>query len=155
MEGALRGFADALLRAAEDGCSTGEGRGGARCRDALCRVAAYHDALARADFAGVAAALAPKVEIECFGIHLPGFTRLARGVDAAVELLRSNEAGMRWLAIQFESATTLGETLIVFRQERGRFAAVEHEAFVVSHYRLEDALIARIRARAFATRAPA
>ena len=155
MEGALRGFADALLRAAEDGCSTGAGRGGARCRDALCRVAAYHDSLARTDFQGVAAALSPRVEIECFGIHLPGFTRLARGLDAAVELLRSNEAGMHWLAIQLESATTLGETLILFRHERGRFAEAEHDAFVVSHSLLQNALIARIRARAFVTRPPA
>jgi ketosteroid isomerase-like protein len=152
MDGALRGFADALLRAAKNECSASGRATGARCDDALCRVAAFHDALARDDYEGLAAALAPAVEVEHFGVHHRGFTRLARGVEAVLELLRSNESAMRWRAVTFESATVLEATLILFRHESGAFAGNAHEAFVVTHYQLRDGLITRIRARAFPDR---
>jgi ketosteroid isomerase-like protein len=149
MDGALRGFADALLRAAKTDCSSGEGAGGRRCRDVLCRVAALYDALARADFEDVAAELAPDVEIEVFGVHLPGFARLARGAGPALELLRANQRAMQWSELALESANALGETLVLFRRERGCWAGQAHDAYVVAHFQLRDGLVARVRARTF------
>jgi ketosteroid isomerase-like protein len=149
MDGALRGFADALLRAAKTDCTASDRSGGGRCRDVLCRVAALHDALARGDFEGVAAELAPDVELEYFGVHLPGFPRLARGAEAAIELWRAHEAAMRWSALSLESATALGETLILFRRECGSWLGHAHDASVVSHFQLRDGRISRVRARSF------
>lgn len=155
MDGALRGFADALLRAAKIECSAGSWSGGERCGDPLCRVAAFHDALARSDFEAIAAELAPAAEVEYFGVHLPGFARLARGAGAAVELLRANQAAMCWSALSLESATALDETLIVFRREQGSWSGHGHDAFVVTHFQLREGRISRIRARAFQSGASA
>ena len=149
MNGALRGFADALLRAAKTECTAPDRAGGARCGDPLCRVAAFHDGLARGAFDDVAAELAPAVEVEYFGVRLPGFARLAHGADAALALFRGNQASMQWTSLAFDSATTLGDTLIVFHRERGRWSGTEHDAVIVTHFQFSDGRIVRVRVRAF------
>ena len=154
MDGALRGFADALLRAAKTECTAPGRAGGARCGDPLCRVAAFHDGLARGAFDDVAAELAPAVEVEYFGVRLPGFARLAHGADAALALFRGNQASMQWTSLAFDSATTLGDTLIVFHRERGRWSGTEHDAVIVTHFQFSDGRIVRVRVRAFPAGAP-
>jgi ketosteroid isomerase-like protein len=151
MDGALREFADALLRAAKVECTAPDRASGTRCGDPICRVAALQDALARGAWDDVAAQLTPDVEVAYFGVRLPGFARLARGSDAAVELLRANEAAMRRSAVELESATALGDTLVLFHRERGSWSreGVEHAAVVVTHFLSRDGRLARIRARWF------
>jgi ketosteroid isomerase-like protein len=151
MGGVLRDFAQELERAAEARCAERE-RDGSACAEPLCRVAELHGALARRAWDEVAAALTPDAEVEYFGVRLPGFARLARGAAAAVDLLRTNDGAMRWDAVELESATSLGDTLVLFRRERGRWSPGEsrHAAVVVTHFVLRDGRIARIRARAFA-----
>lgn len=148
MEGARRELADALRRVASARCSA---RAEAGCRDATCVVAAFHDALARGAWDEVAAQLAPDVAVESFGARLPGLVRIARGAGAAVELLRANEAAMRWSALELEGTSDLGETLVVFHLESGSWSreATPHRARVVSHYLLRDGRLARIRTRSF------
>jgi hypothetical protein len=155
MDGALRGFADALLRAAKTECTAPGRTGGARCADPLCRVAALHDGLARDALDDVATELSQDVAVEYFGMRLPGFVRIAHGVDAAVALFRANESSMERTSLALDSATALGDTLLVFHREQGRWAGLPHAAVLVSHFQLSDGRISRVRVRAFPPGHPA
>jgi ketosteroid isomerase-like protein len=157
MDGAMREFADALERVARAECSAPAGRRRAPCEDPICRVAALEDALARGAWADLPPLFTPDVEVEYFGVRLPGFARLARGADAAVELLRANEASMRRSVMQLESAKALGDTLVLFHRESGSWSheGVGHAAIVVTHFLSRGGRIARIRSRAFPVEDPA